>query len=206
MSKVIKELFSNSPEPDIKHYLENLSLSNQKKLEVGVNKGFKTRYLARSDGFLCGVDIEIKTDMQYDFLMIRGNGYNLPFREESFDFVCSFDVIEHVHDEELFLREQVRVLKKKGRLVCGTPNVKRFANLIRGISYPRSFPLILGPDCVHLREYSLLSLERLFLNLDVCEFKMSCFFIGLAGIAGLRRFPRALDCYAHYLILECMKN
>jgi SAM-dependent methyltransferase len=49
----------------------------------------------------------------------------LPFADDSFDTVVSFETIEHTADPALFLREIRRVLRPGGELVISTPN-KRF--------------------------------------------------------------------------------
>lgn len=46
----------------------------------------------------------------------------LPFEDDSFDVVCSFETIEHIDDPEAFLREIKRVLKPGGTAVISCPN------------------------------------------------------------------------------------
>ncbi len=51
-----------------------------------------------------------------------------PFKgieDESFDTIVSFQVIEHIKDDELFLKEIERVLKPGGTAVLTTPNIKK---------------------------------------------------------------------------------
>ena len=50
------------------------------------------------------------------------DGQILPLANNSCDIVTSFQVIEHVPDASLFLKEIFRVLKPKGCLVLTTPN------------------------------------------------------------------------------------
>jgi SAM-dependent methyltransferase len=45
----------------------------------------------------------------------------LPFRNEEFDLVCAFDVIEHVEDDQRVFGEVSRVLKDDGILICSVP-------------------------------------------------------------------------------------
>jgi SAM-dependent methyltransferase len=47
---------------------------------------------------------------------------DLPFRDAVFDVVVSLETIEHLDDQERFLREVVRVLRPSGTLVLSTPN------------------------------------------------------------------------------------
>lgn len=52
---------------------------------------------------------------------IKTTVYNLPYKENFFDFVFSSDVIEHVADQKRMLKEMVRVGKKGCLYVIGTP-------------------------------------------------------------------------------------
>jgi SAM-dependent methyltransferase len=64
---------------------------------------------------------------QYRYEAVRcdplGEGGRLPYRDDTFDLVCSLEVIEHVEDQFRFLREAHRVLKSGGTLIASTPNV-----------------------------------------------------------------------------------
>ena len=46
----------------------------------------------------------------------------LPFADESFDYVVSFQVIEHIKRDRELVREVHRVLKKGGKFIVSTPN------------------------------------------------------------------------------------
>jgi SAM-dependent methyltransferase len=54
--------------------------------------------------------------------VVRGSGFALPFRDESFPCVLCSQVIEHVPKESPILDELCRVLRPGGRLVLGTPD------------------------------------------------------------------------------------
>ncbi|MFI3264969.1 MAG: class I SAM-dependent methyltransferase [Rikenellaceae bacterium] len=47
----------------------------------------------------------------------------LPFADEEFDCVISFQVIEHIKDDKQFVAEVKRVLKKGGLFIVSTPNI-----------------------------------------------------------------------------------
>jgi len=57
---------------------------------------------------------------------VRGVGECLPFRDNAFDAVFSFNVLEHVRDPFACARELVRVLKPGGRLYCVVPFLQPF--------------------------------------------------------------------------------
>ena len=69
----------------------------------------------------------------------------LGFEDESFDFVITFQVIEHIDDDAAFVREIARVLRPGGRLILTTPNA----------------PMSLTRNPWHVREYTAEQLRRL---------------------------------------------
>lgn len=69
----------------------------------------------------------------------------LPFEEAAFDTVVSFQVIEHIPDDRLFLKEIHRVLRTGGVALITTPNR----------------PLSLSRNPWHIREYTAEELSRL---------------------------------------------
>jgi len=54
--------------------------------------------------------------------IVEGSILNLPFEDNTFDVVTSFETIEHVHDEAGQIREVKRVLKSGGLYILSTPN------------------------------------------------------------------------------------
>jgi len=69
-----------------------------------------------------GIDIETtaeyhenhKTDLFY-------NGVELPFENNNFDAIVCFEVLEHVFEPEIMVREMLRVLKPGGSILLTTP-------------------------------------------------------------------------------------
>lgn len=55
----------------------------------------------------------------------------LPFDDSIFDFVIAVEVMEHIHDHEIFFKECQRVLRKGGRLVFSTPNILSLKSRVR---------------------------------------------------------------------------
>lgn len=56
-----------------------------------------------------------------DFEVIQGSILELPFAENEFDLVCAFDVIEHVEDDKLAVKEMARVCKPGGSIMVTVP-------------------------------------------------------------------------------------
>ena len=69
----------------------------------------------------------------------------LPFGDATFDCVISFQVIEHIENDEAFVREIHRVLRPGGRFVVTTPNA----------------PMSLTRNPWHVREYTADELQGL---------------------------------------------
>jgi ubiquinone/menaquinone biosynthesis C-methylase UbiE len=67
----------------------------------------------------------------------------LPFKDEAFDCIVSFELIEHLDNYEAYLGETKRVLRKAGYLIISTPN--------RSVTAPQG--ILSNPD--HLREFNL---------------------------------------------------
>jgi len=53
----------------------------------------------------------------------QGDACNMPYESESFDVVMSTNFFEHVYDFERALHEQIRVLKRDGRLIIRDGNI-----------------------------------------------------------------------------------
>ncbi len=53
--------------------------------------------------------------------IINASVLDLPYEDNSFDLVCAFDVIEHVEDDALAVREMQRVCKPGGQVFVTVP-------------------------------------------------------------------------------------
>lgn len=96
-------------------------------LEVGTGTGGMLQRLLDRGVPVCGVEIREdsikKGEDLYGKLPIqRVEGTVLPFKDDSFDVVMSFDVFEHIPDSDAHLREVSRVLEPGGSYVMQTPN------------------------------------------------------------------------------------
>lgn len=98
-------------------------------LDVGCNTGYGTVRFAPIAGRVVGVDVSPAaieaarlraTDGRPEFLLTTG--FELPFADDSFDLVTSFQVLEHVSDSLAYLREIARVTRPAGTVILATPN------------------------------------------------------------------------------------
>jgi SAM-dependent methyltransferase len=74
--------------------------------------------------------------------MIRGDGFALPFADNSFDFVYSLGLIEHFDQTRSakLINEHVRVCKPQGRVLVSVPNWFNLPHTIRKWFLGRKYP------------------------------------------------------------------
>lgn len=126
-------------------------------LELGCGEGYGTSLISKSVKKIIGLDTD-KQIVEYasekhgssNCIFQVCDGERIPFSDNSFDAVVSFQVIEHVLDDRKFILEIYRVLKKDGIFICTTPN--RAYRL-----KPEQKPW----NPFHVREYSPLELDVL---------------------------------------------
>jgi 2-polyprenyl-3-methyl-5-hydroxy-6-metoxy-1,4-benzoquinol methylase len=124
-------------------------------LDLGCGDGYGTKMLSGSAKKTIGLDID-KTAVESANRKYAGgmcsfqvyDGSIFPLSEDSCDAVIALQVIEHVKNDEKFLREVFRVLKKSGIFVLATPN--RLLRLDPGMP---------PWNIYHFREYSPLELK-----------------------------------------------
>ena len=100
---------------ELKQILENKPL---KILDIGCGKGVIINKLAKTFKNIefFGVDPVFENEN-----IKKGSVYNIPFENEYFDIVMSFEVLQHTYIEES-LKEINRVVKKNGKIIIGERN------------------------------------------------------------------------------------
>lgn len=131
-SETYKHLLDAHDENYLHHYVElviRYSPPNSKLLELGCGNGIASRLINQA-----GFDI-VGTDISHLFLEEARNWENsklryqvcdvleLPYEDDSFDVICSNELIEHLPDAETALKEMIRVVRKDGKVVLSGPNL-----------------------------------------------------------------------------------
>jgi SAM-dependent methyltransferase len=126
-------------------------------LDLGCNTGYGTVRIASVARRVVGADVSARA---IDVARARPeggpvtwvvvDGGPLPFEDDSFDLVTSFQVIEHLEDPVPWLREIARVLRAGGSAILTTPNAA--IRLDAGMTPWNRF---------HVREFRAAELDRL---------------------------------------------
>ena len=90
-------------------------------LDVGCGSGEIANDLMNSLSIPCnttfGLEIIVDGDNKKPFQILKYDGINFPFPDNSFDFMTMFSVLHHVEDFNGVIKEAKRVLKPNGHLL-----------------------------------------------------------------------------------------
>lgn len=101
-------------------------------LEVGGGPGFYKEFFPEI------ISSDIITCPWHDMAL---NATRLPFKSESFDNIVGMDVVHHLDDPLLFLREAERILRPQGRIVLIEPWMTPFSYFINRFCMPEDCDL-----------------------------------------------------------------
>lgn len=114
----------------------------------------------------------------------------LPLPDSCCELVLHQDVIEHTARPYLLLKENYRVLKPGGYLLCGTPNIFRPANIAKLLLGKLTFPCDPSPDAVtsdlrvdgmiHVQEFNQYQLRAMLQEVGFEVVSLTCCFFGVS--------------------------
>ena len=104
---------------------------NKTILEVGCGRGDFSILLSKQGARVKAIDFSLtvieavhkknlahKTDVNF----VVADAQNIPFQDNGFDLIYSFECLEHIAEPQLMLNECYRVLKPNGKIVLTTEN------------------------------------------------------------------------------------
>ncbi len=106
----------------IESVLKNIGPMGAKILEIGAGTGWQARELASRGYEVSAIDIPTSNHGKSRiWSIIDFDGRFIPFPDQSFDFVYSSNVLEHVEDTATLNAEIVRVLRNEGTAIHYVP-------------------------------------------------------------------------------------
>lgn len=112
-------------------------VTGKRVLDAACGSGYGTKILAEDASEVTGIDISAeavayaeKEYKQSNTRYLVGSVEKMPFADQSFDVIISFETIEHIDEiaQDSFLSEIKRVIKNDGILIISTPNKKKFTD------------------------------------------------------------------------------
>ena len=104
-------------------------------LDAACGEGYGSHLLAQSAARVDGVDIDpqavahAKAKYASDHLQFHAaSALDLPFPDDHFDCVVSFETLEHLVEHDQLLNEFRRVLKPEGFLIISSPDKKTYSD------------------------------------------------------------------------------
>ncbi len=185
----------------------NLIESGHKVLEIGCGIGSVTNHLAQKGIDAIGTDIS-DVAIQYgrekypNAHLEAHPAEALPWPDNTFDVVLSFDLFEHIPDTDRHLSEVTRLLKDNGLYLFQTPN--KFSNVIfetlahKGFGWRLAHPSLHSPGQLR-RRLTRAGFDVRFVKMDpVNEFMLNKLkilgpFGKLAKIIPWKRLPLCMQ-------------
>ncbi len=108
----------------IKIILEKYKIRDKKILEIGCGAGGQLQVLSSSGNEVFGSDVNkdaLDEASKLGFKVFYQDAEKELEESEKYDVICAFDVLEHIKDDNLALKNIYRVLKKDGLFIFSVP-------------------------------------------------------------------------------------
>lgn len=173
-------------------------LDKRKKiLEIGSGTGRMLNYLLNEGYSVQGLEkketVIEKSKLLYGDLHIQKvDSEKIPYSDNSFDIVISFDVFEHIHDSDSHLKEVFRVLSNDGYYLLQTPN--KYTNSVFETIRWKSFSRWKTDHC------SLHTYKQIIKRFDKCGFEVKFVQIPIVNDFFKRKVKRYMGSFGLLLL------
>ena len=106
-------------------YVEASRMVSGRVLEIGTGTGYGAEIVAPSAERFTTIDKTRSEEigmLPANVEFVEAKVPPLPFADNTFDYVVSFQVIEHIPNDRAFVAEVLRVLRHGGKFIVSTPN------------------------------------------------------------------------------------
>ncbi len=144
---------SNYPDKLCEYIIKKYKIKyGSKILDIGCGNGEISKSFQKLGMEVYGIDISESSMVNIDKKNFKKHDlstYPYPYEDETFDFIFSKSVVEHMKDPDILTNEAYRLLKKDGIFICMTPSWKH--------SYKEAFYI----DHTHVTPFTRYSLQVL---------------------------------------------
>lgn len=120
------DIYSRFQSQRLKHILPHISAETDL-LELGASSGQFLHHLQGKAQRLCAIELDLDCcdfmAQNFEFEISSDFFSDSPFANQTFDIVCSFQVLEHTPDPVAFLKDVHTALKPGGRAFIEVPNL-----------------------------------------------------------------------------------
>jgi 2-polyprenyl-3-methyl-5-hydroxy-6-metoxy-1,4-benzoquinol methylase len=151
-----------------KNILKHIKKNSASVLDVGCAQGNLGRVIKEEFGSTvigieafpnAAMEAREKLDEVYDENI---ENFNMPFKKESFDHIIFGDVLEHLNDPWLTLKNIRPFLKKDGSIITSIPNIAHITTVVDLLQGKWTYQDAGLMDKTHLRFFTKTEIEKMF--------------------------------------------